>query len=61
MRLLNTNEVSQVAGSGKLADLLKKLNPVTVLVNVIAKPQGSVNVDVKSPLSNVLVNVIWGK
>lgn len=61
MRTLTTQEVNNVAGAGMLADLLKKLNPVTVLVNVIAKPKGSVDVDVKAPLTSVLVNVVWGK
>jgi hypothetical protein len=30
-------------------------------VDVVAKPTGSTNVDVKSPLADVLVNVIWDK
>jgi hypothetical protein len=54
MRTLTQNEVTTVAGAG-FADLVK------VLVNVVAKPEGSTNVDVKAPFTRVLVNVIWGK
>lgn len=64
MRTLSHTEVTSVAGAGKLSDLIAKLlsgGKTTVNVDVVAKPEGSTNVDVKSPLANVLVNVIWGK
>ncbi len=64
MRTLNHIEISSVAGAGKLADLIAKIKAAgktTVNVDVVAKPEGSTVVDVKSPLADVLVNVIWGR
>jgi hypothetical protein len=60
MRTLNTTEMGQVAGAGLLGKLLT-IGKTTVKVDVVAKPTGSTNVDVKSPLADVLVNVIWDK
>ena len=61
MRTLTQQEVTSVAGAGKLADWFASLTKTIVKVDVVAKPEGSTNVDVKSPLADVLVNVIWGK
>jgi hypothetical protein len=52
--------MGQVAGAGLLGKLLS-IGKTTVKVDVVAKPTGSTNVDVKSPLADVLVNVIWDK
>lgn len=60
MRTLHNNEIGQVAGAGLLSKLLSA-GKTTVKVDVVAKPAGSTNVDVKSPLADVLVNVVWGK
>lgn len=52
MLTLTKEQASQVSGAGL----------VKVLVDVIAgKTGGSTNVDVKAPLTSVLVNVVWGK
>lgn len=60
MRVLKQQEVGQVAGAG-LKEWFASLTKTLVKVDVVAKPEGSTNVDVKSPLADVLVNVIWGK
>jgi hypothetical protein len=60
MRTLNKTEVGQVAGAGLLGKLLT-VGKTTVKVDVVGKPTGSTHVDVKSPLADVLVNVVWGK
>ena len=52
MLTLTKAQTQQVSGAGL----------VKVLVDVIAgKTGGSTNVDVKAPLTSVLVNVVWGK
>jgi hypothetical protein len=64
MRTLNQQEIAIVTGSGKLADWIAKIKAAgktTVTVDVVAKPEGSTKVDVKSLLADVLVNVVWGK
>lgn len=60
MRTLSQSEISSVNGAGKLGDWLASLFKTNVNVDVVAKPEGSTRVDVKSPLANVLVNVVWG-
>jgi hypothetical protein len=58
MRTLSQQELTVVSGAGLFSFLFKK--KTTVTVDVVAKPEGSTRVDVKSLLANVLVNVVWG-
>lgn len=58
MRTLSKTEVQTVAGAGLN---VKLPNLVQVLVDVVAKKNGSTKVDVTAPLTSVLVNVVWGK
>jgi hypothetical protein len=61
MRTLNTQEIQSVQGAGWFADLLAKVGKTNVKVDVVAKPQGSTLVTVTNNVTDVLVNVIWGK
>ena len=69
MRTLNKNELVAVQGAGAaaycphmgLGGLLAAIGKTWVGVEVIAKPQGSTQVEVKNNLVDVLVQVAWGK
>ncbi len=61
MRTLSQYAVVEVAGAGKLADFFAKIGKTFVDVDVVAKPEGSTTVVVKNNLTDVLVNVVWGK